>query len=531
MRPGGRSSVLRVCIAAASSCLMAASASSGEAPACTAQGISFNAPVVSGCSAARSDSFELKAEASDRGAYWFGAGDGQPGPANLTPTGESEINRAVTFRSKHAADVFGEIELYGGVGKVETTDALTFARLQWADGWRQDSTSLGVGAVERLFDGRLVVATSLSWSQSDERWQSAFVAPASSARDGGARWHRVEAKLFDAEAFKWSVKGDMSVVDDGYVGNAASKPSGTTTALRGERSALSTQVAVFGANVSASIEHHGHRMFVRDATSVQVEFDGLATTVFTKDIQRGSYVDPTLWTSRTALTGVSFDITPQLLAPEWVGGSALVPTLVSLSGDSGTAVTPDGAGSAERIGDFEVLAMWKTVLGDTTALYSSGQQGREITGLGYAGDSERMFDISQSFKTGNWRFSAGASASVMGNSSTADAFGDDAVSGRFAVRYAPARGPQFEASLGRHHDDFEMESLELSLRSRATTLSASLDLSEVVQRRLQRDDVQVKFDYRHRLRQSEVSQALTGSESAHSSDAALLSFSMPLQAY
>jgi hypothetical protein len=509
---------------------MAANASSGEAPAC-AQGLSFNgpAPGASGCSATRSDGFELKAEASDRGAYWLGAGDGQPGPANLTPTGESEVNRAVTFRSNHSADL-GTLELHGGVGKVETTDALTFARLLWADGWRQESTALSVGAVERLFDGRLVVATDLSWSQSDERWQNAFATPTSSAREGGARWHRVEAKLFDSDAFKWSMKGDMSVVDDGYDGSAARKPSGTLS-LRGERTSLSTQLAAFGTNLSASVEHLGHHMFERDVRRIQFEFDGLATTVYAKDIQRGSLIDPAQWASRTALAGVSFDITPQLLAPEWAGASALVPTLVSLSWDSGTAVTPDGAGSAERIEDFEVLAMWKTVLGDTTALYSSGQQGREITGLGYAGDSERMFDITQSFKTGHWRFSAGASTSAIGNSTAADGFGDDALSGRFSVRYAPARGPQFEASLGRHHDDFEMESLELFLRSRATTLSASLDLSEVVQRRLERDAVHLKFDYRHRLSLSETSQALAGSENAQSSDAALLSFSMPLQAY
>jgi len=520
-------------IAVAHACLTAASASGGEAPACAEGAISLNdhAGGASACHAARDGGFELKAEASDGGALWLGAGDGQRGPAQLAPTGESEINRAVTFRSKHSADALGEIEFTGGVGKVETTDALTFARLEWIDAWRQDSTSLGVGAAQRLFDGRFVVATGMSWSQSDERWQDAFAAPVSSAREGSARWHRAEAKLFDADDFKWSVKGDMSIVDDGYVGNAASKPAGATATMRGERQNLSTQLAAFGTTVSASVEHLGHHMFVRDVTRVQVEFDGLATTVYAKEIQRGSHIDRTQWTSRTAVTGVSFDITPQLLAPDWAGTSAFVPTLVSLSWDGGTAVTPDGAGSAEAIQNFEALAMWTTALGDTTALYSSGRQGREITGLGYAGDSERMFDITQSFKTGNWRFSAGASASEMGNSTVADGYGDDAVSGRFSLRYAPARGPQFEASLGRHHNAFEMESIELALNSRATTLQASLDLSDVVQRRLERDGVRVRFDYRHRLSLSEISYALADSESTRSSDAALLSFSMPLRAY
>jgi hypothetical protein len=151
------------------------------------------------------------------------------------------------------------------------------------------------------------------------------------------------------------------------------------------------------------------------------------------------------------------------------------------------------------------MATWKTALGATTAVYTLEQEGRLVEGAGFRGETDQFFNILQAVSFGSWRVSAGASLTVLENTSLEDAFADDAFSGTFSVRYAPSFGPKFDARLGRTQDEMAFDADEFMMRSQATTLAVSIDLSDYVQRQLDRRDTHLKLQYRHQLHQSELS--------------------------
>src|SRR6185436_14753809 len=151
---------------------------------------------------------ELNAQAQGGSvtSWYRDSDDSTRGPSSLALIGDGEINRTITFRGTMTSP-FGELEIHGGVAKQATSDALTFDRLRWADGFEQDNTAVGAGATERLFGGRLVVSTDVAWSSGSQLWRDPS-APASleaASHNGMARWHKIEAKLFDTPDFKWSL--------------------------------------------------------------------------------------------------------------------------------------------------------------------------------------------------------------------------------------------------------------------------------------------------------------------------------------
>lgn len=518
---------------------MATSASAGEVPFCVQerpQILSLDTGVSSdtnGCFApaqpANAGSYELKAEASDGGAYWFEADD--PGARRrISLTTDAELNRAITFRAQHLTGAFGEFESHGGVGRIETSDAVTFERLQWADGYREDSTAVGVGATEKLFDGRLTVGTDLSWSTSTSRWADGGGPGVAEilSRAGAARWHKLEAKIFDGPDFKWSIAGEVSTVDKDYRGNAAARPLGLLS-LSGERNDWRSALSAFGADAVVSIQHFAGQFFGRDAKQAQIDFKGISATIYDKDLQRRSFLDATQWTSRKQIDGATLELTPTQLAPGLASSTALIPQLVSATFETGHVDYPTGPDAREGVSTFEALAQWKTMLGDTTATYTRERQGRNAPGVGFSGELDQLMDVSHAIKFGDWRFSAGADLVLLGNTSVEDQFADSAVSGTFSIRYAPTRGPKFSASLGRSQDEFAFDALSLSSRSKATTLAVSLDLTDFVQDRLNRRDTHLTLQYRHQLHESAVSyDALTPEEATRNTDALLVSFRTPL---
>lgn len=534
MRPGGRFEFWWLLAVLTGSSIAVTSTAAGGELSCgqrAPQVLSFDdaaRALASGCIAPGDGVLEVKAEASDGGAYWFGADD-PSAAARISLSADPELSRTITFRAPHLVTPLGEVEVHGGVGRVDTSDAVTFERLQWADPYLEDSAAIGIGAVEKLLGGRLTIGTDLSWSSSTSELRDETATPIEFlSRGGAARWNKIDAKIFDDPDFKWSITGEVSTVDKGYRGNPAAHPVGVVP-LAGERNNWRTKLSVSGVDALVSLEHFAGTFFARDATRAELDFEGIDATVYRKELQRRSPLDPAQWTSRKDVSGATVDLIPRLLMPGFASNTPLVPQLVSTTFEAGRIDYPAGLDAVEGVTSVEALVQWKTALGDTTATYTRERQGRNDPVVGFSGESDQLIDVSHVVKFGDWRFGAGVSWIALGNTSVDDGFADSSVSGTFSIRYMPAHGPKFSASLGHNEDDFALDGLDFSSLSRATTLDVSLDLTDFVQDQLDRRDTSLSLQYRHQLRDTATSfDALAPAEVARNADTLLVSFRTPL---
>ncbi len=470
--------------------------------------------------------FEITAVATAGGAYWNEADDPRA-EQRLTLASEPELNHSLKFHADQIAGPFGALDVRGSVGRSETSDALTFDRLQWADGYSEHNTAVSIGATEHLLNDRLKISTDLAWSDGISSWRDVSQ-PGSletQSQSGAARWHKVDAKVFDDPDFKWSVTAQASVVEKDFSGNAAAYPTGVV-AFIGDGNKFATTLSAFGVNASASVDHLAAPLLTRDAERAQFEIDGFSATVYAKSWQRRSLTDPDEWTSRKAVDGATIEITPSLLSSTLVDDIGLMPQLVSVTFERGSIAYP-GAPD-DDVTNAEALAMWSTKLGDTTAIFSDEKQGRVVTGAGFQGEESFIADLSQSVKFGAWRATVGASTITICDASPQDGLSDTSISGHFSVRYAPKRGPQFEASLGRTKDEFALEADDTFQQSLATSLSLSLDLTNYVQSALDRRDTRLTLEYRHDLSESQVLLDSNVNEATRNRDALLVSFGTPL---
>lgn len=488
--------------------------------------LALGGSAVAACEPGTANGFELNAMASDSGAFWsYESERAVRGPLTLSLTREPEIDRAITFRAQNLTSAFGEIAIRGGVSKIETSDALTFDRVLWPNSVREANTVVGVGVADRAFNGRLVVSTDLAWStgKSAFRFGDGDLAASEVTEHGGsARWHSFEAKLIDSPAFAWSMAGEISVIDEDFVGHAATRPRGAFT-LRGERTKWSTRLAAFGATAAASVEEIANRLFTSTTDKFKLDFDGVGATVYSKEIQLLSPEVASVGASGRSLLGANVELTPQLLAPEWFGQSPLAPELLSLNWEGGLRTAPVGSSEMRRIASFEALASWNTSIGVTTALYWRAEDVPEFAGTSPQ-NLEQLFDFSHTIKRGDLRLSAGASVFDMSErDATGGGISDTSVSANFSLTYAPASGPQIGVRLGHTRDEFALDLPDdlWGRQSASYTLSASIDLSTYVQKQLDRPGVNLRADYRRTL---DDHRATDTPESATEGEAFLVSF-------
>jgi hypothetical protein len=523
--PGGLLPIL--CASALSFCFPGTSFANAAPSVCAMTGLQLgDGPACQIAPAEGSGKLELNAEASDSGFFWAIDNERSAGAGVLALTTGPAIDRSISFQATGLSSGIGELDLHGGVGATKSSDALTFERLRWGDTTRQDNTSIGVGLVERLLGGRLTIASNLAWSSDAWTWTYDDGSFEYSERTGLARAFSADAKIIQTADLQWSVRSEISSIDDNFVGSDASWQSGGLP-VRGDRTKISSQFSAFGLNGSGSFDHMKNSFADRSKNKVQFEVDGISATIYATTITRFSLTEPDELIRRSDTRGVTLELAAGQLLPD-LASSPLVPRLVSLNVETGHLAEPGQP--VDDTSAYQILADWKTALGTTTALYWLETQGQNLPGMGGQGESSQMFDIAQAVRLGLWKFTFGATATDLEAVETGGGFADNAISGRFSIRYAPAFGPHLEASFGRTHDQFDMMFDDLLQRSQATRLSLSVDLSDYVQQQLGRRDTHLSFDFRHEFNEAEFEQewGVPPEAISRSRDTALLSFRTPL---
>ncbi len=421
----------------------------------------------------------------------------------LSICASQEVTRSLKLKTKEFETVAGTVEVSVGIGKLATSQALTVERIQNpAFEFSETNTAATVGFIDRLFEGRITLSTDVSWAQGELTWIDAgHGGPTFSATEkaGAARWHRFEARLVDTPELRWLANGELASVDEEYVANAGGRPK-QALSIPGERARLWSQFKVWDTALSASLETFSNRSLDRETERLTFEWNDIDISITKWRIDRISPMQPSASPLSSEDTkSISFETMPELLLREVVaeGGllAAVVPELVSVDLETGRQIYPLAGGADNLLFEFQVLLNWSGRLGETTTLYWRNEESAELVAT--PGSIEQLFDVTHTIKRGDLRLGVGASVFDISELS----FNDTYVLANLSLAYTPKSGPRINFRLGHSRDEFALDEAgdPWSQRSMSYNLSASVDLSNYVQKTLDRPDLNLKAEYRRRL--------------------------------
>ncbi|MDP3855602.1 hypothetical protein [Phenylobacterium sp.] len=417
-----------------------------------------------------------------------------------------DVTRGLSFSYSNASASFGGFEAYASVawtaaGMLTPQRLISRSTQKLSD---ENRVSL-IGLKGDLFGDRVKFTTEMAWSENweaplyDEPWARIR----RNEQDGTARSHRLEVKLVDSPALRWSVAGDFSVVSDNYF-TRRSIPLQRQIALPGTRTALSSTLKMGDYRFSATVDNYASSFGSFETSRFGVKVDGASLRVSS----RRSSVTPTgessFLTSGTEARGVSLDLEPHSLSPALVSRlgtfAPLLPQTLSINWSSRR--TENAFSNSVQIYDresWEVDATWTSRAGDTAINYWRDQKVGATPDVRASVD--QLVQVSHTIRWNGWRFGVDgiltktSSAGLGGHSDTTFSSGQ-------TIAYGRPNGPEFRLRLGQEQNQMRLNDETYFSSQDTFGLTATLDLSRYLQRRFERPDLHLTFAYRRKLEET-----------------------------
>ncbi len=403
----------------------------------------------------------------------------------------------------------GTIEVYG-VRLHATTAPYTPDRLL-IGGERRDfqSTDLFVSGVKAsAFDDRLKVKAEFVRTQRVIKDLLADDGRANDSRladNGTSATARFDALLADNAGFKWSFAGEYKTVSDDY-------SVGRSTALLrfhvmpGTRLSLSTAARLGGVRMNAALGRTSTPFGESTLRRAGIDLDGISLRLVSRDSRVRPFAGSSLQASRSHSQSVYADIDFSMLAgtllPSLGDPPFLLPDSVSITYRTGGTTHVYAANEERtRLSSFGIDSSWETPLGETMASYWRDR--RDAMTAGARSRWSETFQVDHSLRWGRWRFSADASLS-RGSGDGTSAYRERNWSFGQSIAYSAPNGPEFKLHLGQDRGAMRMLDDSFHSDDRFSQITASLDLSRYLQKRLERDDLQLRLDYRKMIDRSDA---------------------------
>ena len=179
---------------------------------------------------------------------------------------------------------------------------------------------------------------------------------------------------------------------------------------------------------------------------------------------------------------------------------------------------------------IELNGTWETPIGETSlGLWRTRRIGATAS-LGRR--DEQVVQLSHMIRTGDWRF--GVDGMVSRSSSTrGSGLTDRNVAWGGSIAYDVAGGPRLMVQLSDDRGRMAAEDDSFLTARRGQQISASLDLTDYLRKRFERNDLRLKIDYRKQLDRSTVAvseyqQLVDRWTDGNSGEGVLVSFGMKL---
>jgi hypothetical protein len=403
---------------------------------------------------------------------------------------------------------FGSIETYATVAHT-TTGAFTPDQLLAPASSRQSVATdfFMVGFKGTAFDNRLKLTAEFARTDRvvDELIQRDWALADTTSRGGSSAMVRLDAKLIDKPGLQWSLSGEYRSVSDDYsVGR--SSDLFRYFALPGTRLALSTKARVGQLGLNAGIEEVDNFFGTSSTRKAGLDFQGVTLSLRSRDSSVNPMEGSTLIDGRTHSDNAYLSIDSEALAawllPEVDELPWLVPATVSVGVASG-ATENRYLASTELYSrsSLGIDGTWDTPLGETSLSYWRD------TRTWVSGDARSRFNETLTadhlVRFGNWRLGLDVSLSRM-SSDGANSFDEQSLSFGQSIAYSITDGPQLRISLGQDRGQMRTDGDSYASADRYSSVTASLDLSKYLQKRFERDDLRLTFDYRKTVDSSEA---------------------------
>ena len=382
----------------------------------------------------------------------------------------------------------------------QTANTLTADRLVASDTRRlgNDHRVMIAGMTARLLDDRVTLTTQMGLSDYSDRSSGRV-----EQRAGTAHMVRFDVKLADNDRLRWSVAGEMSDVSDDFsIGQAFA--DGARLALPGRRLALNSALTWQRTRFTAAIDDYQSRFGTFASGRVGVSRNGLSLSVRTMRGRFDSGDGASQYESRTNSDSATLEFDLATMAPALAMDerlpAILLPRYAMIALRRGSSENRF-AGSAERFErqGIELNATWETPLGETTLGYWRDRRIGATVELGRR--DEQVVNVSHIVRRGDWRFGVDAMVSRYG-STRGSGLDDRNVAFGGSIAYEVANGPRLMVQVSSDRGRMAADDDSFLTARRGQQASASLDLTDYLRQRFERDDLRLKIDYRKQLDRS-----------------------------
>ncbi len=375
-------------------------------------------------------------------------------------------------------------------------------------GMNEESTLAIVGVRSRLLDGRLRLSASFGWA---DRWttplaERTLLHRRHDEQAGSARHARIEFDLVDRKDLRWSVSGETSRAAEtfGY-GQAALLYRGEYF-IPGRRTAISSALRLGQLRLTVSADDHKASFGSAATRRIGLAARGVSLSLKLRD----SSVAPSQLAggafSRTTGSSIYMDVDTASLFPalafERRGLRALVPTTMSINLTNNKTIADYSGGRRQfRRKGFELFGNWETPLGETTFGFSRDTR-RGLAGA-VLDTNERTLQASHMVRWGGWRL--GVDGVLLDSSSPVSGSRDRTLMIGQTLAYSRIGGPELMLRVGQDRIRSSARDGTYNSAIRASRVTATLDLTHVLRRKLKRQDIGLKLEYRRRLDDGEYS--------------------------
>ena len=405
---------------------------------------------------------------------------------------------------------FGSLETHGFFSRGSDGALAPWRQLIASNrpGMNEESTLAILGVRSRMLDGRLRLSASFGWA---DRWSTPLAEQTLLHRRldeqaGSARKARIEFDLLDRKNLRWSLSGEASRASEtfGY-GQAAMLYRGDFF-TPGKRTAISSALRLGQWRLTASADNHEASFGSASSRRIGIAAHGVSLALKA----RNSSVSPSMLvggaSSRTAGSNIYLDVDTAELFPELAfdrrGLRALLPTTLSASlTNSDTISDYSGTRRQYRRKGFELFGNWETPFGETSFGFSRDTR-RGLAGP-FLDSNERTLQASHMVRRGGWRI--GVDGVLFESSTPGSGARDRTLMIGQTLAYSRIGGPEFMLRVGQDRIRSTARDGTYDSAIRASRITATLDLTQVMRRRLKRQDVGLKLEYRRRLDDGEYS--------------------------
>ncbi|WP_271438506.1 hypothetical protein [Pontixanthobacter luteolus] len=438
-------------------------------------------------------------------------------------------------------DVASRFDLPGGDIRVSaafargTDESLTLDRQMqsYRPGFVREGTLASLGMKSSLFDENLKIESEIGWSRN---WETPIAATVQSpAREnqttGFAQAHKIDAKLIDGRKLGWTVSAEMRRASDDYRLDHVSRFD-RLFAAPGSSDRIRTTFRAGDVKVKASFNSSRFQFTRSQSRKLSLSYAGVGIGFSQSDRASipNEFVTISQSRSRSQRINLEFDLysVAPLLAMEDTGFKSFLPKHFSVGFETRHGMRFGSASPATSVRkSLDVMGLWTTPIGDSLVNFTSENTADQLRG----DSSSTQFLVSHSFNLGDWAISG--DAFVVDQRSSVGS-GDQSAFYSASASYRSKGGPKVELRLGQDQLQFGDGGNDFTLRDSSVQAELRIDMSPVLQRKLQRDDMHLALEMQVNLNNSDyevryLDEVIDAGSDGFSRKGVMLTFAMDLR--